>query len=105
MVSLGEHPIDRTRITNSCPGRGASPSSVRDWIRAYLSYRGLDPEASEKFLWRGKELYQAKIPELRDAFKRHCDLQDWEADILANDVYTLLEVRWKTVIRMRKLIS
>ncbi|KAI1204761.1 uncharacterized protein F4807DRAFT_322326 [Annulohypoxylon truncatum] len=98
MVTLEQYPIGRNQIIKNCPGKQASPSVVRDWIRTYLSYRGVDLEASSKFLWRGIELYRAEIPELRDAFKRHCELGDWEANIIANDVYTILQVRCKTVV-------
>ncbi|KAI0895212.1 hypothetical protein F4806DRAFT_92581 [Annulohypoxylon nitens] len=91
MVAYGHYPTARAQIIGSCPSKEASPSVVRDWIRLYLCYRGLDQEASNKFLWRGAELYRAQIPELRNAFKRHCDLQDWEADIIANDVHSILE--------------
>ncbi|KAI2464916.1 hypothetical protein F4781DRAFT_435931 [Annulohypoxylon bovei var. microspora] len=86
-----QYPIARTEIIKSCPGKQASPSAVRDWIRTYLFYRGLDPDASDTFLWRGIELYRADVPELKAAFKKNCDLQGWEADIIANDVYTILE--------------
>ncbi|KAI1453742.1 hypothetical protein F4805DRAFT_358281 [Annulohypoxylon moriforme] len=91
MLTIERHPVGRTQIIKGCPSKQASPITVRDWISDYLSYRGLDQEASNKFFWRGIELYRAKIPELRDAFKKNCDLQDWEADIIANDVHAILE--------------
>ncbi|KAI1088576.1 hypothetical protein F5B19DRAFT_496224 [Rostrohypoxylon terebratum] len=90
MVVYRRYPSTRAGIIGSCPGKEASPSVVRDWFRAYLYYRGLDREASRMFLWRGEELYRAQIPELRDAFKQYCDLQEWEADIIATDVYEIL---------------
>ncbi|KAI1378071.1 hypothetical protein F4677DRAFT_443985 [Hypoxylon crocopeplum] len=86
-----EPQIARTEVIVSCPSLLASPATVRNWFRTYLIYRGLDPDVSEKFFWRGPELYQAEIAELQDAFKTHCSLQDWEANILASDVHSILE--------------
>ncbi|KAI1485129.1 hypothetical protein F5X96DRAFT_683066 [Biscogniauxia mediterranea] len=84
-------PPTRQEVIDSCPGLGASPTTVRDWLTAYLLYRGLDSYKAEGFFWRGAELHRATLPILVEAFKKHCRIQDWEADILAQDVFTIVE--------------
>ncbi|KAI1080894.1 hypothetical protein F5B20DRAFT_83533 [Whalleya microplaca] len=86
-----EFPLRRDEIISSCPGLGASPWQVRDWFRTYMFYRGLDPDASDNIFWRGEELHRATFLEISDAFKAHCGLQDWEANLLSYDVYSILE--------------
>ncbi|KAI0000273.1 hypothetical protein F4779DRAFT_148612 [Xylariaceae sp. FL0662B] len=86
-----EFPLKREEIVSSCPGLGASPRQVRDWFKTYLFYRGLDPDASENVFWRGEELHRATFLEISEAFKAHCGLFDWEANLLAYDVYSILE--------------
>ncbi|KAI0595975.1 hypothetical protein F4775DRAFT_566852 [Biscogniauxia sp. FL1348] len=85
-------PPTRQEIIDSCPGLGASPTQVRDWLMAYLLYRGLDSYKAEGFFWRGAELHRATLAILVEAFKKHCRIQDWEADILAHDVFAIVEV-------------
>ncbi|KAI1505068.1 hypothetical protein F5X99DRAFT_369408 [Biscogniauxia marginata] len=84
-------PPTRHAIVTSCPGLQASPTQVRDWLRLYLLYRGLDATDAEAFFWRGAELHRATYPVLVEAFKKHCEVQDWEADTLAYDIYTIVE--------------
>ncbi|KAI5919354.1 hypothetical protein F4810DRAFT_687784 [Camillea tinctor] len=84
-------PPTRQEIIDSCPGFGASPTQVRDWLWTYLLYRGLNTDNAGGFFWRGTELHQATIETLVAAFKNHCRVKDWEADILANDVFTIIE--------------
>jgi len=82
----------RQEVIEICPGLQASPTEVRDWFASYLAYRGIPREKSEKFFWRGIELHRASYGTLVDAFKQHCGTLDWEAEILAYDVYTIVEV-------------
>ncbi|KAI2606766.1 hypothetical protein GGR54DRAFT_408153 [Hypoxylon sp. NC1633] len=83
--------VERAEIVTTCPGPHASPSAVRHWFQSYLIYRGLDPVASDKFFWRGPELHRVKASDLHEAFKTHCSLLDWEADVLASDVCSILQ--------------
>ncbi|KAI0475617.1 hypothetical protein GGR56DRAFT_675731 [Xylariaceae sp. FL0804] len=84
-------PPSRGEVLGTCPGLEASPTQVRDWLATYLVYRGLDAAGADGFFWRGAELHRASYPTLFDAFKNHCGLLDWEAELLAYDIYTVLE--------------
>ncbi|KAI1339858.1 hypothetical protein F5Y15DRAFT_382328 [Xylariaceae sp. FL0016] len=84
-------PPSRQEITSSCPGLEASPLVVRDWLATYLLYRGVDAAGADNFFWRGVELHRASYSTLFDALKHHCSLLEWEADILAYDIYTIVE--------------
>ncbi|KAI1770101.1 hypothetical protein F4818DRAFT_446553 [Hypoxylon cercidicola] len=90
-VEFETDPPARAEVVANCPQLTASPTSVRNWFREYLAYRGLDPEAAYSFLWTGAELHGADAWELHSAFEKHCDLHGWEADILTADVYTILK--------------
>ncbi|KAI0813852.1 hypothetical protein GGR55DRAFT_636104 [Xylaria sp. FL0064] len=85
-------PPSRQEILATCPGLHSSPTQVRAWIEKYLIYRGLEPASSKKFFLRGLELHRASYTALIAAFKQHCGILDWEAEILAYDVYTIVEV-------------
>ncbi|KAH9905677.1 hypothetical protein F4778DRAFT_673445 [Xylariomycetidae sp. FL2044] len=86
-----ERPPTRGEVVESCPGIQASPTQVRDWFSSYLAYRGLDTAPADKFFWRGAELHRTTYGTLLDAFKIHCGMTDWEADIVAYDIYTIVE--------------
>ncbi|KAI3325759.1 hypothetical protein HD806DRAFT_491169 [Xylariaceae sp. AK1471] len=51
----------------------------------------MSPANAKKFFWRGLELHRASYATLIDAFKQHCGKLDWEAEVLAYDVYTIVE--------------
>ncbi|KAI0023359.1 hypothetical protein F4780DRAFT_77752 [Xylariomycetidae sp. FL0641] len=86
-----QHLPNRTEIIAACPGLQASPTQVRDWLAAYLRYRGLDAGGAARFFWRGVELHRATYGTLLEAFRQHCGMLEWEADILAYDIYTIIE--------------
>ncbi|KAI0432454.1 hypothetical protein F5Y09DRAFT_144836 [Xylaria sp. FL1042] len=84
-------PPSRQEIIATCPDLQSSPTQVRDWFKKYLEYRGLEPASSKKFFLRGLELHRASYTALTDAFKQYCGILDWEAEVLAYDVYTIIE--------------
>ncbi|KAI4859811.1 hypothetical protein F4820DRAFT_453529 [Hypoxylon rubiginosum] len=85
------YPPTRPLLICTCPQLRASSASVRIWVRSYLLYRGLEPDAANNFFWTGVELHEANISELQLAFKTCCEMHLWEADILAHDVYAILK--------------
>ncbi|CAJ2509483.1 Uu.00g145090.m01.CDS01 [Anthostomella pinea] len=80
----------RQEVLKQCLGLQDSPKKVRDWFKTYLEYRGLDAINADKFFWR-EEPHRATYSNLLEAFKQHCGKLDWEADVLAYDVYTVVE--------------
>ncbi|KAI1817657.1 hypothetical protein GGS20DRAFT_531330 [Poronia punctata] len=81
----------RQKVIAICPGLQASPTEVRDWFAVYLAYRGIPSSKAHNFFWRGVELHRANYASLVDAFKQHCGTLEWEAEILAYDVFTIVE--------------
>jgi hypothetical protein len=65
----------------------------------------MQPTSAKKFFWRGLELHRASYATLVDAFKQHCGKLDWEAEILAYDVYTIVEVSHHQASRLSYLLA
>ncbi|KAI1175256.1 hypothetical protein F4777DRAFT_334859 [Nemania sp. FL0916] len=91
MRQVSPPPLTRQEVVSICPGLQSSPTEVRHWIQKYLVYRGIEGANANKFFWRGIELHRASYVTLIEAFKQHCGIVDWEAEVLAYDVYTIVE--------------